>query len=65
MASQHAISQRTRDVYADALQLGGPAFTNVANSVRAGFENIWITPGLIALEAALRYVPAEEAEDED
>jgi hypothetical protein len=35
----------------------GPAWRNTANSLRAGFENLWIKPALDALE---RVVPIPE-----
>lgn len=54
---------RARELYAQAVAAQGSAWVNTANSIRAGFTNVWIAPGIAALEAVLRLVP-DEADDE-
>lgn len=44
---------RARNVYADALLSRGREWRNAAESVRAGFENVWITSALDAVERLL------------
>ena len=58
------ISQRARDFYADAIAAQGPLYANAAHLVRGGFDNIWIRPGLVAIEAAL-HAPTDEDIDDD
>jgi hypothetical protein len=45
---------RARLIYADAVAARGPTWTNTANSIRAGYENVWVAPALDAIEAVLR-----------
>jgi hypothetical protein len=54
---------RAREAYASAIARRGKAWRNLADNIRAGFENVWITPALDALEGTLRLVP-DAAEDE-
>lgn len=46
-------SQAARELLADQIAAGGRAWTNAAETVRAGYENIWITPALAAIDRAL------------
>ena len=55
-------SQEARDRFADALLAQGEAWGNTAGNIRVGFENVWITPGLIAIEKLLRERPIEDEE---
>ena len=56
------ITQAARDRLADEIAAQGPALSNLAGNVRAGFENFWITPALQAIERLLRDLPAEDDE---
>ncbi len=58
------LREQAREAYAQALEAQGPAYRNVANNVRAGFDNIWIAPAIAALEGVLRLAPYE-ADDEE
>lgn len=49
-----------RELYAQQLERQGPAWTNAANSVRAGYENSWIAAGIAAIEAVLKRLPHDE-----
>jgi hypothetical protein len=53
-------SPRARELVADAIASEGPAYHNLANSVRTGYENLFIRAGLIATERALH-----SSEDDD
>lgn len=57
------IRQEAREAYAQSIADQGPAWANTANSIRAGFENVWIARAIVALEGVLRLVP-DEADDE-
>ena len=46
-------SQEARELLADHIAAQGPAWANSAESVRAGFSNIWIGPALAAIDEAL------------
>lgn len=54
------LRDRARPAYASALEQQGSAWSNAAGSVRAGFENVWITPALDAIAEVLRFVPDDE-----
>lgn len=58
------ISQRARNMFADALVSQGPGWRNAADAVRTGYENIWITAGLLATERALQSGPDDDEEDD-
>jgi hypothetical protein len=58
-----AASGEARDLYAAAIDAQGTAWANTAHNIRAGFENIWITAGLKAIDQALRSGP-QAADDE-
>lgn len=53
------VRDRAREHYARAVAAEGPTWQNAANSIRAGFENVWIAPAIAAIEAVLRLVPDE------
>jgi hypothetical protein len=42
-----------RELYAQAIGAQGPAWANTAHLLRTGFENVWITPALVAIDRAL------------
>lgn len=46
-------SLQARNLLADEIGARGPAWRPAADSVRAGYENIWITPALAAIDKAL------------
>lgn len=54
------ISREARNLYADQIAALGPGYGNLAGNIRAGFENLWITPGLKAIDQALRVGPQGE-----
>lgn len=54
---------RARDMLADSLAAKGPAWSNVAGSIRAGYTNLWIEAAVTALVSVLRLLPDEEADD--
>jgi len=56
------IREQARELYAQAVAAQGTAWVNTANSIRSGFTNVWIAPGIAAIEAVLRLVP-DEADD--
>lgn len=58
-------SAAARDLYADQVAAQGPAWANLAGNIRAGFENIWITPALKAIDHALQYGPQHDDDDAD
>lgn len=47
------ITQEARDRLADQIAAQGPSLANLANNVRTGFENFWLTPALRAIDHAL------------
>jgi hypothetical protein len=51
---------RARKLYAEKVEALGPPYRNVANSIRAGWSNIWIDAGIRAVAEVLRYVPDDE-----
>jgi len=57
------VAARARRQYADAVEARGPAYRNAADSIRAGFSNMWIEAGIAALATVLSTVPDED-EDE-
>lgn len=61
MAANPRLRQRAREAIAAELDQIGPAYRNTANSVRSGFENMWLTPSLDALERLLADVDDDEA----
>lgn len=58
------LHQQARERFAQAVAAQGPSWANTANSIRAGFTNVWIAPGIAAIEAVLRLVPDEADPDE-
>jgi len=48
---------RARQLYADKVEETGPAYRNLANSIRAGFSNVWIEAAIAAVDAAFRADP--------
>lgn len=54
---------RNREIYAQALEAQGPAWKRTADSVRAGYANIWIEAAFKAIDAAHR-LGAEDADAE-
>lgn len=61
--SDTQIRRAAREAYAAALTARGPEFRNMADSIRAGFENIWIAPALDALERTAR-TPLDDGNDD-
>lgn len=58
-----ALRRQARRMMADAVAARGPSHANAAGTLRAGYENVWITAGLDAIEAALRTGPDDEPDD--
>ncbi len=56
--------QQARELFAQAVEANGPAWKNTANSIRAGYENMWVQAGIAAIEGVLRLVPDEADDDE-
>lgn len=54
---------RARDAIASSLAAKGPAWSNAAASIRAGFTNCWIEAAVTALTGVLRLVPDEDEDD--
>lgn len=57
-----SLHEQAREAFAKGVEAQGTAWTNTANSIRAGYSNVWIAAGIAALEAVLRLVP-DEADD--
>lgn len=55
---------RARLAYANALRAQGPAWANTAGLILTGFENLWITPALDAMEALVLLLPDDSDDDE-
>lgn len=53
-------TDRARERFAAEVERLGPAYRNPADSIRAGWGNIWIEAGVAALERLLRDRPAED-----
>lgn len=53
------IRDQARERFARAVAAQGPSWANTANSIRAGYVNVWIAPAIAAIEAVLRLVPDE------
>lgn len=49
-----------RQLYADKIEALGPAYRNAAESIRAGWGNVWIEAGIKAVADLLRLVPSDE-----
>jgi len=47
------ISQQARSLVAEAISDQGPQWLNLACMVGDGFENLWLTPALRAVDKAL------------
>lgn len=63
MASIIRARALAREALADAIADQGSAWANTAESVRAGFTNVWIKPALDAIEGlVLRSGDADEDE---
>ena len=58
------IQDQAREVFAKELEAKGTAWANTANSVRAGYSNVWIAAAIDALQELLRLVPDEADTDE-
>ena len=43
--------RRARELYARQFDTLGPAWANTAALIRSGWENLWITPAIDAMEA--------------
>jgi hypothetical protein len=56
---------RAREVLADSFLALGPAYLNLANLIRTGFENFWITPCLDAMTPLVLLVAGGESDDDD
>lgn len=56
--------EQAREAYAQAIEAQGPGWANSANSIRAGYSNVWIAAGIAAVEGVLRLVPDEADDDE-
>lgn len=52
-----------REAFARQLDRKGSAWANTANSVRSGYENLWITTALDALEPLV--LLSADAEDDE
>ena len=59
------VSGEARDLYAAQFDAQGPAWANLAGNIRAGFENLWVTPALKAIDQALRSGPQHDDDDPD
>jgi hypothetical protein len=53
--------ERARDAFADSVAARGPGWRNAAESIRAGWENVWVQAGIDALAAAFRLIPEDGA----
>lgn len=51
--SKRPTTNEARQRLASEIAATGPGYANAAASVRAGYENFWITPALRAIDAAL------------
>lgn len=45
---------RAREAFAAQVERIGPGYRNVADSIRSGWENIWIKAGIDALAGMIR-----------
>jgi hypothetical protein len=54
------IDPRAREAVAAEIEAQGPAYRNLAESVRAGWVNTLLEPALRALTKLLRQVPDDE-----
>ncbi len=50
------LGDSARDALADAVAAQGPAWRNAAENIRAGFENVWITPALAVITRLIEQV---------
>lgn len=55
---------RARNLYADQLAMLGPAWSNLAQLVRSGWENMWVRSAIDAMEA-LVLLAGDAVEDDD
>lgn len=58
--ARRKITQDARDLYGDAIAQQGDQWGPLGQRIRDGFENLWITPALRAIDRALdegRYDP--------
>lgn len=58
------LREQAREEFAQSIEAQGPSWANTADSIRAGYANVWITAGIAALERVLRLVPDEADPDE-
>lgn len=58
------LREQARELLAQSVAAEGPGWKNTANSIRAGYTNVWIAPAIAAIEAVLRLVPDEADPDE-
>jgi hypothetical protein len=61
-AAPVSTSERARDLLADQVEANGPAYRNAADSIRAGWSNIWVQAGLAAIEGVLGRLPDEDGD---
>lgn len=54
---------RARVIYAGALLARGRQWANLAESIRSGFENQWVTPALDAIERLVLLSGDDEGDD--
>jgi hypothetical protein len=47
------LRQRAREAYADEFDRLGPSWARLADQIRSGFENLWVTPALSVIERLL------------
>lgn len=45
--------QRARELLAAEVGSNGPAWKNLAGSIRAGFVNMWIAPAVVVIAALI------------
>lgn len=51
---------RARRIYADHVEALGPTYRNAANSIRAGWSNIWIDAGIASVAEVIRLLPEDD-----
>jgi hypothetical protein len=60
LTATRKVTQEARERLAEAVEGQGSAWRNAANSIRAGYETVWLTPALIAIDIALDQGRREE-----
>ena len=60
LPSDRSPKARARERYATKVEALGPGWRNAANSIRAGWSNIWIDAAIGAISEVERLVPEDE-----